>query len=186
MQSYPVPDSRPSPSIPEAQPEADTFEPNISSQRVTQSSRKRTSADAGFVSAEAEDNLEDATFESQTSTRRSKRTKTSPKNNETGDKDERRVRKISKLKLKITQGRAPKKGALGPNGEVRTREDGRMEFRDADNPEWSKQNFTLSTFRIKLTEFKLWLHITMIIVGNSLTKLPGMVNLVRSPFGPHL
>lgn len=36
------------------------------------------------------------------------------------------------------EGRAPTKGSLGPIGEVRTGDDGQMEFRDVDDPMWSK------------------------------------------------
>lgn len=106
--------------------------------RRAKSSKKRTSAEAGLLSGDVEDDPEDATFESQKSTRRSKRAKTSLKQNDAGDEVEKKRRKISKLNIKIAQGKGPKKGSLGPKGEVRTREDGRMEFRDIDNPDWSK------------------------------------------------
>lgn len=105
--------------------------------RVTRSSKKRTSAEAG-LSANAEDYHEDATSESRRSTRRSKRTKVTSKHNDAGDEGEEKIRKISKLNAKIAEGKGPKKGAHGPNGEVRLREDGRMEFRDVNFPEWSK------------------------------------------------
>ena len=110
---------------------------NTDAKRVTRSSKKRTSAEAG-LSANAEDYHEDATPVSRRSTRRSKRTKVTPKYNDTGDEGEEKIRKISKLNAKIAEGKGPKKGAHGPNGEVRMREDGRMEFRDVNFPEWSK------------------------------------------------
>ena len=132
----PVQGSRAAPTSLQTEKEADMPVPEENSKRATQSSKKRTSADAG-LSADAEDILKDATSGSQKSTRQSKRTKVSSKDND-GDKGEEKIRKISKLKAKIANGKGPKKGSLGPNGEVRTREDGRMEFRDANNPEWSK------------------------------------------------
>lgn len=128
-----IPDSRAAPTVREVQSYADTPAPTKPNKQAAPSSRKRTCTDAD-LSPEAEDNLEDTTFQSRRSTRRSKRAKTSPKY----DDGEEKIRKISKLKIKIAQGMGPKKGSLGPDGEVRTREDGRMEFRDVNNPEWSK------------------------------------------------
>ena len=59
---------------------------------------------------------------------------------EEGSEDgaEGRIRKISKLNLRIANGEGPKRGAHGPIGEVRFGANGSMEFRDVDNPEWSK------------------------------------------------
>ena len=72
------------------------------------------------------------------STRLSKRVKASSRHDHTGAEREGRIRKVSKLSLKIAEGKAPKKGSLGPDGQVRIRPDGLMEFRDVDNPMWSK------------------------------------------------
>ena len=138
MQTSPVQGSRAAPISLETEKEANVPVWGERSKRFTQVSKKRTRADASF-SAYAEDILEDATSGSRRSTGQYKRTKVSSKNNDTDDKGEKKIRKVSKLKVKIAKGKGPKKGSLGPNGEVRTREDGRMEFRDATNPEWSKQ-----------------------------------------------
>ena len=124
-------------SLPNLQGRTDTatHAPRANVINATQSSKKRTSAEAG-LSANAEDNHEDVT--SRRSTKRSTRTKVTSKHNGAGDEAEEKVRKVSKLNAKIAEGKGPKKGAHGPNGEVRIREDGRMEFRDADFREWSK------------------------------------------------
>lgn len=101
-----------------------------SSEATTRSSRKRSSSTAG-LSGEAQASSEDL----RSSTRPSKRIKASPKSNGTGDG---RTRKVSKQEQKIAEGKVPQKGSLGPKGEIRGRDDGRMEFRDTNNPEWSK------------------------------------------------
>ena len=53
------------------------------------------------------------------------------------EEKEKRERKVSKYKKRLAEGKGPEKGSLGPKGEVRIR-DGEMEFRDMNNPEWSK------------------------------------------------
>ena len=183
LQLYPVPEFQAPPILPEAQSGVDKLAQKETEKRVTRSFKKRTSADAG-LSAEAEDNSGDGTFESRRSTRRSKRTKTSPTYNDSGDEGEpKRIRKISKLQAKIAAGKAPKKGSLGPNGEVRFREDGQMEFRDVNNPKWSKQIHS-QHIQNKADKSKRWLHITTVIVGNFLMKLLRTVNLVRYRLTP--
>ena len=132
LQSNAMPDSRAATTVNEAQSEADT------SASATRSSRKRTGADAGFSSADVDANLEDTGHESRRSTRLSKRVKASSRHDHSGAEPEGRIRKVSKLSLKIAEGKAPKKGSLGPDGEIRIRPDGLMEFRDVDNPIWSK------------------------------------------------
>lgn len=136
LQSRAVPGSGIGPPVPRSQPEPTRFTQEDTNRSVTRSSRKRTRVDAG-LSADAKDNLGDATPKSQRSTRRSKRTKTSSKENNTDDEGERKLRKTSKLNVKIAQGKGPKRGSLGPNGEIRIRGD-QMEFRDVNNPKWSK------------------------------------------------
>lgn len=101
-----------------------------SSERLRRSSRKRSSAATG-VSGNAEASDEDL----RSSTGQSKRIRASPKCNDTGNG---RTRKVSKQEQKIAEGKVPQKGSLGPIGEVQKRTDGRMEFRDTNNPEWSK------------------------------------------------
>lgn len=109
------------------------------SKRVsTRSSTKRTRIDAGSDSDAGED-LQDTKSDLRRSTRQSKRVKETPEyNDDASDEKQRRIRKISKLRAKIAAGKGPKRGSLAPNGEVRTRKDGKMEFRDVNNPEWSK------------------------------------------------
>lgn len=101
-----------------------------SSEGLPRSLRKRNSAAAG-LSGDAESSSEDL----RSSTRLSKRIKASPECNGTGNG---RTRKVSKQEKKIAEGKIPQKGSLGPKGEIRPRDDGRMEFRDTNNPEWSK------------------------------------------------
>lgn len=141
FQPNPVPESKAAPTIPKVQTEADVPVLRETEKRVTRSSKKWTNADAGLWSTDVEDTLEDTTLASRRSPQQSKRAKTSPKHHDLGDKSEdgtERIRKLSKLNAKIAEGRGPKRGSLGPNGEVRIGKDGRMEFRDVDNPEWSK------------------------------------------------
>ena len=71
--------------------------------------------------------------------RRSKANKYKTKGNEGQSEKEKenRERKISKYNQKIAEGKGPEKGSLGPKGAVRIR-DGQMEFKDVNNPEWSK------------------------------------------------
>ena len=57
--------------------------------------------------------------------------------------EEKRERKVSKYNKKIAEGKGPEKGSLGPKGVVRIR-DGQMEFRDVNNPEWSKPDSPLT------------------------------------------
>lgn len=129
---------RAAPSILPSQSEVDVSTSKKANERFTRSSKKRTRVDAGSYS-EIEDDLPDTKVDSRRSTRRSKRAKVSPEYNDDGSDDgEKRKRKTSKLKAKIAAGKGPQKGSLGPAGEVRIRKDGRMEFRDVNNPEWSK------------------------------------------------
>lgn len=133
-----VPEPRAAPSILPSQLEVDASTSNKASERVTRSSKKRNRADAGSDS-ENESDLEDTKVDSRRSTKRSKHAKVPPEHNDDASDDgDRRKRKISKLNAKIAAGKGPQKGSLGPAGEVRTRKDGRMEFRDVNNPEWSK------------------------------------------------
>lgn len=132
-----VPETKAATSFLQAQMEVEIPPQKETNNRVIRSSKKRIRADAD-LSVDNEDDPEDTTFGSQRSTRRSKRTKTTPTYNDIGDEGERKIRKISKLNVRIAEGKAPKTGSLGPKGEVRIREDGRMEFRDVNNPEWSK------------------------------------------------
>ena len=132
LQSNAMPDFRAAPTVNEAQSEADA------PASVTRSSRNRTGADAGFSSADVNASREDFGHESRRSTTLSKRVKASSRHDHTGAEREGRIRKVSKLSLKIAEGKAPKKGSLGPEGQVRIRPDGLMEFRDVDNPIWSK------------------------------------------------
>ena len=133
-----VPEPRAAPSILPSQLEVTASTSKKVNERVTRSSKKRTRVDAGSYS-EIEDDLQDAKVDSRRSTRRSKRAKVSPEyDDDASDDGEKRKRKTSKLKAKIAAGKGPQKGSLGPAGEVRTRKDGRMEFRDVNNPEWSK------------------------------------------------
>ena len=53
--------------------------------------------------------------------------------------EEKRERKVSKYNQKMAEGKGPEKGSLGPKGVVRIR-DGQMEFRDVNNPVWSKRD----------------------------------------------
>lgn len=133
-----VPGSAVTNRFPEAHMEVDVSVQEGTKKQFTRYYRKRTSADAGLQSTNVEDKLGDTIGQSRRSTRVSTRTKPQPKYKDSDDEGERRVRKTSKLQLKIADGRAPRTGALGPMGEVRTRDDGRMEFRDVDNPMWSK------------------------------------------------
>lgn len=110
--------------------EVDTAAPVERSECATRSSRKRSSATAD-LSSDSEASSEDL----RSSTRLSKRIKASPKCKGTGNG---RTRKVSKQEQKIAEGKIPQKGSLGPKGEIRPRDDGRMEFRDTNNPEWSK------------------------------------------------
>lgn len=158
--------------VPEAQPETSLPAP----QRTNKHSRVQNSTEASFF-ADVEDMIEDAPLESRSSTRQSKRTRAPPKYESNGTEVDGRTRKVSKLQTKIMEGKAPKKGLLGPMGEVRTRADGRMEFRDAENPEWSK-SIRIQHVHIELTKLKRWLLTTVNIVGNSLMKLLSWVNLV--------
>lgn len=132
LQSNAMPDFRAAITVNEAQSEADA------PASATQSSRNRTVADAGFSSAGVNASREDSGHESRRSTRPSKRVKASSQHDHPGAEREGRIRKVSKLSLKIAEGKAPKKGSLGPDGQVRIRPDGLMEFRDVDNPMWSK------------------------------------------------
>lgn len=132
LQSNATPDFRTATTVNEAQSEADA------PASATRSSRNRTGADAGFSSADVNAGREDSGHESLRSTRLSKRVKASSQHDHTGAEREGRIRKVSKLSLKIAEGKAPKKGSLGPDGQVRIRPDGLMEFRDVDNPMWSK------------------------------------------------
>ena len=132
LQSNAMPDFRAATTVNEAQSEADA---PVS---TTQSSRNQTGADAGFSSADVNASREDSEHESRRSTRPSKRVKASSQHDHPGAEREGRIRKVSKLSLKIAEGKAPKKGSLGPDGQVRIRPDGLMEFRDVDNPMWSK------------------------------------------------
>ena len=133
-----VPEPRAAPSILPSQLEVDASTSKRANERVTRSSKKRTRVDAGSY-LETEDDVQENNVDSLRSTRRSKRAKVSPEYNDSASDDEdRRKRKTSKLKAKIAAGKGPQKGSLGPVGEVRTRKDGRMEFRDVNNPEWSK------------------------------------------------
>ena len=103
---------------------------------VNRSSKKRSRFDAG-LSADVEENLGDAALDSRSLSRGSKRRKTSLKDNDGDVEGDSKIRKTSKLQIKIAEGKGPKRGPLGPNGEVRVR--GRqLEFRDVNNPEWSK------------------------------------------------
>ena len=84
-----------------------------------------------------------------TQRKRATRTKTNKykTNGDEGENEkekENRERKISKYNQKVAEGKGPEKGSLGPKGEVRIR-DGQMEFKDVNNPEWSKPHspFTL-------------------------------------------
>lgn len=132
--------SEAAPTLAEVHAEAEVPAPINTAKRVTRSSKKRTRVDADLVSTDVEDSLEDKTAGSRRSTRRCKSVKTSSRYNNAGNESEdgvKKIRKVSKLNAKIAEGKGPKRGSLGPNGEVRTREDGRMEFRDLDNPEWS-------------------------------------------------
>lgn len=133
-----VPGSAATNGFPETQMEVDIPVQEGTKKTTTRSSRKRTSNNAGLSSIDVEDKPEDTIRQSRRSTRISKRTKPQPRYNDSDDEGEQRIRKISKLQIKIADGRAPKTGALGPMGEVRTRDDGRIEFRDVDNPTWSK------------------------------------------------
>lgn len=132
VESNAMPDFRAATTVNEAQSEADA--PAL----ATRSSRNRTGADAGFSSGDVNASREDPGYESRTSTRLSKRVKASSQHDHPGAEREGRIRKVSKLSLKIAEGKAPKKGSLGPDGQVRIRPDGLMEFRDVDNPMWSK------------------------------------------------
>lgn len=105
QQSRAVPGSGTSPTILQSQSEPARSTQEEINRSVTRSSKKRTRVDA-------EDKLGDATIKSQRSTRRSKRTKTS---SDAVDEVELRIRKTSKLKVNIAQGKAPKRGLLGPN-----------------------------------------------------------------------
>ena len=134
-----VPESRAAPTIDEAQLGADAPAPEETNSYATSSFRKRTGADAGFLTTDVNANLEDSGHDSWRLTRQSKCIKVSSGHDHTGVERERRIRKVSKLSLKIAEGKAPKKGSLGPNGEIRIRPDGLMEFRDVDNPMWSKR-----------------------------------------------
>lgn len=62
---------------------------------------------------------------------------------------EKRERKVSKFNQKIAEGKGPERGLLGPKGAVRIR-DGQMEFKDLNNPKWSKPD---SPFIIIHVEF---------------------------------
>ena len=56
---------------------------------------------------------------------------------------DKRERKVSKYNQKLAKGKGPEKGSLGPKGVVRMRGD-QMEFRDVNNPEWSKPDSQLT------------------------------------------
>ena len=132
LQSNAMPEFRAATTVNEAQSEADA------PASATRSSRNQTGADAGFLSADVNASREDSGHESRRLTRLSKRVKASSRHDHPGAEREGRIRKVSKLSLKIAEGKAPKKGSLGPDGQVRIRPDGLMEFRDVDNPMWSK------------------------------------------------
>ena len=121
-----------------AQPETVPLTPEETSNPRARSSQKRSRTDVDILSDDVEEISDDAGCTSQGPTGVSKRTKTSLKQRNADNQGERRFRKILKLNSKIASDKAPKRGLYGPKGEVRTREDGRMEFRDVDYPEWSE------------------------------------------------
>lgn len=133
-----VQEPRAAPPILPSQPVADASSSRDVHKRITRPSNKRTRDTASSYS-DVEDELQDTVSNSQRSTRRSKRARVSSTyDDDASDDGDERKRKISKLNAKIAAGKGPQKGSLGPTGEVRIREDGRMEFRDVNNPEWSK------------------------------------------------
>ena len=80
---------------------------------------------------------------------KSNKYKTHGDEGENEKEEDRRERKISKYNQKIAEGKGPEKGSLGPKGMVRIRA-GQMEFKDLNNPEWSKPD---SSFTIYLSPF---------------------------------
>ena len=117
---------------------------------TTRSYKKRKGTNPELLSTGVEDDFEHGVQESQESKRPSKRAKKGSNHEDRGDDDDgKRIRKVSKLEMQIAEGKAPEKGSHEPKGELRIWENGLMEFRDAENPEWSKCLFTLSTSVIK-------------------------------------
>ena len=93
--------------------------------------------------------------------RRSKANKYKANGDEGEIEKEKRERKVSKYNQKIAEGKGPEKGSLGPKGVVRIR-DGQMEFKDANNPEWSKPDspftFHHSPFTFSHSPFTIHHH----------------------------
>lgn len=119
-------------------PSQDGADASTSKKINKRSSNKRTRVDDGSDS-DAKENLQGPNADSRKRARQSKRVKPTPEyNDDDSDEGGRRIRKTSKLNAKIAAGKGPQRGSLAPNGEVRPNEEGQMEFRDMNNPEWSK------------------------------------------------
>ena len=137
-QATPFPAHEATPVFPYAQTETVPLMTEDTNQRIAQPSQEWSRIDTNFLPADIEENSEELGYTSQGPTTVSNCTEISVKQGNADDKGKGRVRKISKLNMRIASGKAPKRGYSGPKGEVRTRQDGGMEFRDVDNPQWSK------------------------------------------------
>ena len=102
-------------------------------------SKRQTQADAAIDNGSEGDKNQLAPRKP-TERKRSRRSKADIYKNhddEGESEKEKRERKVSKYNQRIAEGKGPERGLLGPKGAVRIR-DGQMEFKDLNNPKWSK------------------------------------------------
>ena len=107
-------------------------------------SKRRIQGDAEVTDGCGSDEEDKLTRPKPKERKRSRRTRVNKYKNpgDEGENDkekEKRERKVSKYNQKVAEGKGPEKGSLGPKGVVRIR-GGQMEFRDVNNPEWSKRD----------------------------------------------
>ena len=139
----------------DAESEDDPEEPPRKSRRSTrrpmQPSKSQTQADAAIDNGSEGDENQSAPRKP-SERKRSRRSKADIYKNhddEGENEKEKRERKVSKYNQRIAEGKGPERGLLGPKGAVRIR-DGQMEFKDLNNPKWSKPD---SPFIIICVEF---------------------------------